>query len=65
MKFLLASIWFCAIVVSEAQTVRPYAPELFPENLSGAVCGFSRDGTKIYFVREQPVTGNIWIYEAQ
>jgi Tol biopolymer transport system component len=48
-----------------AQTVRLYAPELFSENLSGAVCGFSTDGNTIYFVREQSGTQKIWMYEAK
>jgi hypothetical protein len=65
MKLHLVAALVLALGTAEAQTVRPYAPELFPENLSGAVCGFSADGSTIYFVREQPQTQLLWIYEAK
>lgn len=66
MKLSLAStVLFATILTSHAQTIRPYAPELFPEDLSGAVCGFSADGNIIYFVREQRGTNQLWLYEAK
>lgn len=65
MKISLLTCLLLSSVLATAQTVRPYAPELFPENLSGAVCGFSPDGSTIYFVREQPGTGLLWMYEAK
>lgn len=65
MKLLtLLSLVFLSSSTANGQSIRPYAPELFPENLSGAVCGFSKDGRTIYFVREQPTTHKLWMYEA-
>ncbi len=49
---------------SQSLTVTPYAPELFPPDLSGAVCGFSADGQAIYFVREDPDTEKLFLFEA-
>ena len=42
----------------------PYAPEIFPEKISGAVCGFSKNGETIYFVREDTIKKNLFFYEA-
>ncbi len=52
------------LALSQSLTVTPYAPELFPSNLSGAVCGFSSDGQTIYFVREDPGTEKLFLFEA-
>ncbi|HZY78703.1 MAG TPA: hypothetical protein VFE50_04220 [Cyclobacteriaceae bacterium] len=60
MKFLLL-----ILLQTLPSNVGPYAPELFPENLSGAAVGFSKDGKTIYFVREQPVSHKLWMYEAK
>lgn len=54
---------FLANIVS-AQ-VRPYAPEIFPDNISGAVCGFSQNGKQIYFVREDTVKKKLFLFEAE
>ncbi len=49
-----------------AQTieVKPYAPELFDENVSAAVCGFSIDGKTIYYVQEDTVRDKLFLFEA-
>lgn len=44
--------------------VIPYAPEIFPEKISGAVCGFSKNGKTIYFVREDTIKKKLFFYEA-
>jgi hypothetical protein len=44
--------------------VRPYAPELFSSSISGAVCGFSKDGQTIYFAREDTIASKIFLYQA-
>lgn len=49
---------------AHAQLVRPYAPELFPPGVSGAVCGFADGGKTIVFVREDTVAGRLVLYEA-
>ncbi len=48
-----------------AQPPTPYAPELFGQNLSGSVCGFSPDGTVVYFVRQDPQTRQHFLYTAE
>lgn len=53
------------IVKSQTNEVKPYAPELFPSNVSGSVCGFSPDGKIIYFVREDASQKKLFIYQAQ
>ena len=42
----------------------PYAPELFPPNVSSGVCGFSPDGRIIYFVQEDTVVKKLFLYQA-
>ena len=44
--------------------VIPYAPEIFSEKISGAVCGFSKNGNTIYFVREDTIKKKLFFYEA-
>jgi hypothetical protein len=44
--------------------VRPYAPEIFPDKISGAVCGFSNNGKAIYFVREDTIKKKLFLFEA-
>ncbi len=44
--------------------VLPYAPELFPPHLSGAVCGFSITGDTLYFVREDSGAQRLVLYQA-
>ena len=51
-------------VVLHGQAI-PYAPEIFPENISGAVCGFSKDGKSIYFVREDTTKKKLFLNEAE
>jgi hypothetical protein len=49
-----------------AQTieVKPYAPELFNENISSGVCGFSMDGKIMYYVQEDTVQNKLFLYES-
>ncbi len=65
MKHAVLLLFTFSSSITHAQTVRPYAPELFPENISGAVCGFSKDGKTIYFVREDATSNKLWLYEAK
>jgi hypothetical protein len=44
--------------------VKPYAPEIFPDNISAAVCGFNKEGNRIYFVREDTTKKKLLLYEA-
>ncbi|HMG92305.1 MAG TPA: hypothetical protein VK589_19745 [Chryseolinea sp.] len=44
--------------------IRPYAPEIFPEKISGAVCGFGNNGKTIYFVREDTTEKKLFLFEA-
>lgn len=53
------------IVKSQVNEVKPYAPELFPANVSGGVCGFSPDGKVIYFVREDVSQKKSFLYQAR
>ena len=43
------------IGINVSAQVIPYAPEIFPDKISGAVCGFGKDGKAIYFVREDTI----------
>jgi len=56
-------IWICFGINVSAQVI-PYAPEIFPEEISGAVCGFAKDGKTIYFVREDTIEKKLFFYEA-
>jgi Tol biopolymer transport system component len=49
-----------------AQTieVKPFAPELFNENISAGVCGFSTDGKTMYYVQEDTVQNKLFLYQA-
>jgi Tol biopolymer transport system component len=49
-----------------AQTieVKPFAPELFNENISAGVCGFSADGKTMYYVQEDTVQNKLFLYQA-
>lgn len=64
--FLLLCATVLAVSTSLAQqpAVEFYAPELFPEDASGAVCGFSPDGRIIYFVREDKLKDKLFLYRA-
>ena len=56
---------FCALIcIGQQDLPLPYAPELFPKGISGAVCGFSRDGNTIYFAREDTVADQIHLFTA-
>ena len=44
--------------------VRPYAPEIFPDDISGAVCGFGNNGKTIYFVLEDTTEKKLFLFEA-
>jgi len=59
---------FCVVLYSLPYTlsaqVRPYAPEIFPDSISGAVCGFSNNGKTIYFVREDTAEEKLFLFEA-
>lgn len=66
MRYLLCS--FLLITISflvQAQKIIPYAPELFPTEISGAVCGFSENGKRIFFVREDTLKDKLFLYEAE
>jgi hypothetical protein len=49
-----------------AQTIeaKPYAPELFNENISAGVCGFSANGKVMYYVQEDTAQNKLFLYEA-
>jgi hypothetical protein len=57
--FFLLTYW-----VEPESVVRPYAPELFSPAVSGAVCGYSKDGQTIYFAREDTLADKIFLYQA-
>jgi len=65
-NYVFFFLWLSVSVIAYSQSseVKPFAPELFLPELSGAVCGFSRDGNTIYFVREDTVADKLFIYEA-
>lgn len=60
----------CALVLtalvcrSQQSMVRPFAPELFPPEISGAVCGFANRGNIIYIAKEDTLAGKIFIFQA-
>ncbi len=60
---LLSSLFHFLISLQPASPSR-YAPELFPDHLSGAVCGYSKDGQIIYFIREDSTLDKLLIYQA-
>jgi len=64
-KILTILILFLSVSIS-AQEIKPtpYAPELFSPAISGAVCGFSRDGNIIYFVKEDTVAKKLFLFQA-
>ena len=53
------------VLLNMQPDVKPYAPELFPPTLSGAVCAFSADGKLIYFVREDSVANKLFMFQAE
>lgn len=63
-QVLLAIFLFAAYSVYSQPSVRFYSPELFSQETSGAVCGFSSDGTTIYFVREDTLKDKLFLYSA-
>lgn len=66
MRHFFTSILFLTVTQLCAQSkISYYAPELFSKETSGAVCGFSKDGSKIYFVREDTVKDELFIYSAK
>ncbi len=65
MKYLTALIVLLYMTPACAQKVKRYAPELFPPEVSGAVCGFSHNGRLIYFVREDTLSDKLFIYQAE
>ncbi|MGE0587182.1 MAG: TolB family protein [Cyclobacteriaceae bacterium] len=66
MRLLFIAILFVTATPSWAQSkITYYAPELFSKETSGAVCGFSKDGSKIYFVREDTIKDKLFIYSAE
>lgn len=66
MRKRLAPLLIAVLLVTElfAQT-KAYAPELFSENVSAGVCGFSPDGKTIYFVRMDTTRNKLLLYEAE
>ena len=58
------SVFMICLTSTVMGQVVPYAPEIFPEDVSGAVCGFSKDGNTIYFVREDTIKKKLFLYEA-
>ena len=65
-QILTILILFLSVSIS-AQEIKPtpYAPELFSPAISGAVCGFSRDGKIIYFVKEDTVVKKLFLFQAK
>ena len=63
MRIIFSLTFICLGYAISAQ-VRPYAPEIFPENISSAVCGFSDNGKTIYFVQEDTVQKKLFLFEA-
>ena len=62
---LVVVLQFCGLIcMSQHDQPIPYAPELFPKGISGAVCGFSGDGNTIYFAREDTVVDQIHLFTA-
>lgn len=61
---LLLSALFNFLISLQPTSLSRYAPELFPDHLSGAVCGYSKDGQIIYFVREDSTVDKLLIYQA-
>ena len=51
-------------IQGRSQALKAYAPEIFPDKISGAVCGFSVDGSIIYFVREDTLQKKLFLYQA-
>ncbi len=63
--FYCGSLFFLLLTLDgSGQKVKRYAPELFSTATSGAVCGFSPDGRKIYFVQEDTVRHNLVLKQA-
>jgi len=61
----IVTYFFLSMYQDELESmVRPYAPELFSASISGAVCGFSKDGNTIYFAREDTIANKIFLYQA-
>lgn len=58
-------ILYCTPLLCMSQKIKPYAPELFPTQLSGAVCGYMNNGETIIFIREDSVKGKLLLYQAQ
>jgi WD40-like Beta Propeller Repeat len=65
MKQLLISFVLFFIIEVKAQQPVPYAPELFDPAVSSGVCGFSADGKRIYFTRQDKDTKKQLIYQAR
>lgn len=65
--WLLMLLFFVATSMCHAQNtkIKPYAPELFPSDISGGICGFSPNGKIIYFVREDTLQDKLFIYQAE
>ncbi len=66
-RFLLCSLLLIKLPTLHAQPldVLPYAPELFPPTVSGAVCGFSKNGNTIYFIREDTIQKKLFLWQAE
>jgi len=63
LDYILFFLSFTA--AAQHSDIKPYAPELFPSHLSGAVIGFSNDGNIIYFVREDTTIQKLSIFQAE
>jgi hypothetical protein len=69
MQLLIKSTFIiCTLALHLAQAqhieIKPYAPELFNEKISAAVCGFSNDGKTIYYVQEDTLQKKLFLFEA-
>jgi WD40-like Beta Propeller Repeat len=65
MKQILTGLALLLSFTILSQEPKPYAPELFSPEISGAVCGFSSDGNIIYFVKEDTVVKKLFLFQAK
>jgi len=66
MRHFISLLLLCASSsISLSQKIKPYAPELFPPEISGAVCGFTENGRLIFFVREDTIKDKLFFYQAE
>jgi WD40-like Beta Propeller Repeat len=62
--FVLFVLFAAHCCMAQNEAIKPYATELFPQGISGSVCGFSKDGRTIYFTREDTALKKTFIYQA-